>query len=96
MTDTTWLEAAGLVPVSGGVWRDPETGLEVEERPGMVCVAAVRVGRGDYLEHVEVHSTRVIYCDIPACAASPEWADAFADALHLAARIARAYNERSQ
>lgn len=88
MTDTTWLTDAGLVPVSEGTWRDEETGFDVVHYFADEFRICLSNGQGVLLKRGLISGT--------ALQASPDWALQVADALHLAARLARAYNERGR
>ena len=86
---TDWLADLGLTPVSKGIWRDEETGLEVEVIPeGSGTFAKVR-GVANGMARANRRRTVSLFCN---GLYSTEAADRFIDAIKLAARIAEAYN----
>lgn len=98
MTDTSWLEAAGLVPVGEGVWRDEETGLYillVAKRFSVFRKLRGTTPCGFFGCHMRINQVGRAVVEFSGTR-DPLQPDDFAAAVQLAARIARAYNERGQ
>jgi hypothetical protein len=98
MTDTTWLEAAGLVHLDGCTYRASRKKMQVRvynypDRTD-VWIMDELLGRTWLTLSAKRNERMQIKTGLEAL--SPEQADRFATALHLAARLARAFNERSR